>query len=149
SRAAEPHRASRLAAVRHRARRFRAEADDRRGAVRRIRMVLPAALLASLDLAPAPGGLAGGARLSLDVVFVQAIEPDLALADSVAADRPRLAPADRAEPPPAPPLQAAARGGIEQRSGRPARGQRGRLKRVRRRLAGARTWCSPCFPGDL
>src|SRR5690606_19889272 len=94
SRAAEPHRASRLAALRHGARRVRAEADDGRGALRRIRVVLPAAVLASVDLAPPSEGLAGGARLSRDVVLVQAIELDLALADPVAADRARLAPAD-------------------------------------------------------
>src|SRR5690606_2577539 len=81
ARAAEPHRASGLAAIRHGARRVRAEADDRRGALCGRRVVLPAALLAPLDLAQASEGLAGRARLPCDVVSVQAIEPDLALAD--------------------------------------------------------------------
>ena len=45
-------------------------------------MVLRAVVFTCLDLASAPGGLAGGAALSCDVVPVQEVEPLLASADS-------------------------------------------------------------------
>ena len=69
---------TRLDAVRHGARGFPPEAHDARGAGGRLRLALPAAFLARIDLAPPPAGLAGGAAVSGDVVPVQAIEPVLA-----------------------------------------------------------------------
>ena len=47
----------------------------------RLRLVLPAALLARLDLAAPAGRVAGGAAVSGDVVSLQALEPFLAFAD--------------------------------------------------------------------
>jgi len=57
------------------------------------------AVLARFDLAPQARGLARGPALSRDVVSVQALEPDLALAHSLSPDRADLAAADRAQPP--------------------------------------------------
>src|SRR5690348_10413131 len=45
-------------------------------------MDLPAAVFASIDLAPPAGGLARGTALSGDVLSVQAVEPVLALSNS-------------------------------------------------------------------
>src|SRR5690606_4199954 len=98
------HRAQGLAALRHRARRLRAEADDRGAAPRRLRVVLPAPVLAPLDLAQATEGLARGPGVPRNVVSLQALEPLLAPADPLATDRARLASADRAEPAKAPPV---------------------------------------------
>ena len=82
----------------------------RRGARGRLRAVLPAAVLASLDLAPAPEGLARGAAVSRDVVSLQALEPHLAFPDPLPPDGSRVAAARRAHAPAAPAFQAAARG---------------------------------------
>src|SRR3954451_8255378 len=62
-------------------------------------MVLPAAVLARVDLAAPAGGLASRPAVPRDVVSLQALEPDLALAHSLPAHRADLAAADRAQPP--------------------------------------------------
>src|SRR5262245_24582714 len=62
-------------------------------------MVLPAAVFARLHLASPARGLARGAAVSRDVVSLQALEPDLALAHSLSPHRADLAAADRAQPP--------------------------------------------------
>ena len=60
---------------------FPPEAHDARGTGARLRLDLPAPLLACLDLAAAAGGLARRAAVSGDVVPLQALQPLLAPAD--------------------------------------------------------------------
>ena len=80
--------AQELVAVRHGARRVSAQAHESRTARRGIRLVLPASVLAPLDLAAPAGGCARGHPLPGDVVSLQTLELALALADSPPADRP-------------------------------------------------------------
>src|SRR5689334_15303249 len=74
--------ASRLVALRHGPCRLSAEADDGRGTGGGIRLVLPPAVLACLDLAAAAARLAGRRSLPGDVVPLQAVELALVSAHS-------------------------------------------------------------------
>src|SRR5258708_17996044 len=76
-----PPAASRLVALRHGARSVSSEAHDTGRAGARLFVDLRAAVLASVDLAAAAGGLAGGSDVSGNVVFIQAVELVLALVD--------------------------------------------------------------------
>src|SRR5258708_7448977 len=76
-----PSAASRLDALRHGARRVSSEAHDPGRAGARLCVDLRAAVLAPVDLAAAAAGLAGGANVPGNVVFIQAVELVLALVD--------------------------------------------------------------------
>src|SRR5258707_5281274 len=77
-----PPAASRLVALRHGARSVSSEAHDAGRAGARLFVDLRAAVLAPVDLAAAAGGLAGGANVSGNVVFIQTVELVVALVDS-------------------------------------------------------------------
>src|SRR5262245_47181129 len=70
-------------------------ADVARATGGRVRVVLPAAVLAFLDLAASAAGRVRGAGVPRDVVSLQTLEPVLALSDSHAADGSGLAAARR------------------------------------------------------
>jgi hypothetical protein len=76
-------------------------------------LVLPAAVLAPIDLAPSPGGSACRSALPGDVLSVQAFESSVALADSAPSHRHGLASSRRVDAPPprlySPSLSACAR----------------------------------------
>ena len=99
-----------LVAVRHGARRLPPPAHDAGGAIRGLRLVLRAAVLARLDLAAATRRLACGAAVPGDVVPLQAVEPALAPADPAPADRSRVASAGRVDAAAAPAIPAATGG---------------------------------------
>ena len=73
------------------ARRVPPAAHDRGAAGRRLRVALPAPVLARLDLAPAARRLASRRAVPGDVGFIQTVERDVAPPDSAPDDRSRLA----------------------------------------------------------
>ena len=87
---------------------FEPKTHDRRAAPEWLRVLLSAAVFASLDLASAPEGLARGVVIPRDVVPLQAIESDLAFPDPSPADGTRVAATRGAQPPATPALQAPA-----------------------------------------
>src|ERR1700722_87090 len=92
---ARPHSAPRLDALRHRPRRLPAKAHDARRTGTRLRVDLPAAVLARLDLAPASQSRnmerpAGHPALPRHVVSLQTFEPLLAPADQTRPGKPRV-----------------------------------------------------------
>src|SRR5271169_606760 len=78
---ARAHPASRLDALRHGPCRLSAKAYDSRRTRAGICLDLPALVFACVDLATAPGGLAGHSPVFGNVVPLQALEPFLAPAD--------------------------------------------------------------------
>ena len=101
-------------------------------------LVLPAAVFASLDLAPAPERLARGAGVSRDVVPLQALEPVLAFPDPPPADRAGLAAARGAQPPASPAVQAPACRQDRRRKAGAHGGQCGRVRAPHLARAGER-----------
>ncbi len=97
-----------LVALRHGARRLPPPAHDAGGTGRGVCLVLPAAVLARVDLAKAPGGLAVGGAVPGDVVPLQAVEPALAPADPPPADGAGLASAGGVDAAPAPAVPSSA-----------------------------------------
>src|ERR1051326_2323134 len=81
--------------LRHRPRRLPPEAHDAPGTRARLRLDLPAPVLACLDLAPPSGAVARGSALSCDVLPLQAFEPVLAFADQARCRQPRVEAARR------------------------------------------------------
>src|SRR5262249_24958047 len=103
-----PAAAQGLVAIRHGPRRVPAQAPDGRAARGGVRLVLPPAVLARVDLAAAAGGPGGGAAVPGAVLPLQALEPLLVHADPRPADGGGVAAvggvdaaAARALPPPA------------------------------------------------
>src|SRR5439155_22154384 len=81
-----PRPGPRLDAVGHGARGLPPQADDGGAVGRGVCVVLPAPVLAHLDLASSADEHAGGVAVLGDVVLVQALEPAVAPADSAALD---------------------------------------------------------------
>src|ERR1051325_10600975 len=90
-----PHPAPRLDSLRHRPRCLPPQAHDARGTRARLRLDLPAPVLARLDLAPPSRAVARGPALSCDVLPLQAFEPVLAFADQARPGEPGVEAAGR------------------------------------------------------
>src|SRR6476620_11292255 len=116
-----PTAAHRLVALRHRPRRLSTETDDGAATGGRVRVVLPKAILAHVDLAAAAGRLAGGAGVPGDGLPLQAVELAVAPAHPEADDGGGVAASGRVDAAAAPTVPPAT-GGV--RRGSPPGGER-------------------------
>ncbi len=122
--------APQLGSLRHGARGVPPTAHVVRGTGAGVRVDLPAAVLARVDLAAAARGLARGSAVPGDVVPVQAIEPLLALADPASPGARGVAAACGSDAAPAPAIPAGAGAGGNDGRGAGQRGDGGSVRAV-------------------